>query len=539
MLYPLSYGGRWAAFYPRASASPCAPIPVGPSVLLRPRCEASRPAATIPATMVEHEIRYRVPAEMAGAVRAEIARIAGGDRVLSLAAIYFDTPDGGLAAAGFGLRLRREGGEWVQTLKTASPDGVSRFEHNLPREDASLDLPALAGRPGTGALGDAAALEALQGRLVTWFETDIERRRTVVRSGGVRGGATVEVAFDQGRLLADGRVAPVCELEFELLGGELDGLWGVAAPWVARFGLTAQPAGKAQRGQRLREGTASMPVTAGAVSARPGQTPCEAYGVLFDDCFRQIAGNAAAIIAGEGTDVHVHQLRVGIRRLRSLAALFEGWIEPPPPKAMEALKRVFRAIGTNRDRDVYVQEIVPAIEAAGGAPPRAGEVFGEVVAADAQGCGERDFQMALLALQRQRHGGAVAPVQQDLKTLARARVGRWIARVAKDARRFEQIDDERRHALRKRIKRLRYAIEFLGPVLPDRMRALARPLAGAQKALGSWMDLFMARERLAAAAGRTGGDRFADGWVAARVPEALRDAAVHLARLARRMQKAD
>ena len=38
-------------------------------------------------------------------------------RTIELHAVYLDTPDESLRAHGMGLRLRREGTRWVQTLK--------------------------------------------------------------------------------------------------------------------------------------------------------------------------------------------------------------------------------------------------------------------------------------------------------------------------------------------------------------------------------------------------------------------------------------
>src|SRR5436309_9023557 len=41
-----------------------------------------------------------------------------------LQAVYFDTPDDRLAAAGLALRLRRENGRWIQTLKGPAAGGA-------------------------------------------------------------------------------------------------------------------------------------------------------------------------------------------------------------------------------------------------------------------------------------------------------------------------------------------------------------------------------------------------------------------------------
>ncbi|MEZ5659302.1 MAG: CHAD domain-containing protein [Burkholderiaceae bacterium] len=488
--------------------------------------------------MIEQEIRFRVPQAMAEAVRAELVRISGDASVTPLRAVYFDTEKRELAAMGIGLRLRREGGDWVQTAKTASLDGLSRLEHNLPRDEVCLDLPAFAGRVGLERLGNATELAVLQDRLIAIFETDIKRQRTVVRTQGANGLGAVEIAFDTGLLLAGGRRASVCELEFELIGGELEAIWAVAEPWIARFGLTALPAGKAQRGQRLRRGVGPPCETAGRAQAHPGEHASAAYARLFDDCQRQIAGNASALVTGEGDDTHVHQLRVGIRRLRALVKVFESWIEPPPKRALSAVVRVFRLLGRGRDRDVYRHTLMPAIIAAGGEPPAAEILFGDSVSDVAEVCSDPAFQWALMTLQRHRHGLSAARDDvrdaAGLADLSKARLRSWTRRVGRQAARFRKLDVTQRHDLRKRIKRLRYAFEFLAPLLPRRWRALLKPLSKAQTALGEWCDLQMAGDRLR----EVGADGFALGWSVARITMVEAGLATRMARLARQIGKA-
>ena len=54
--------------------------------------------------------------------------------------------------------------------------------------------------------------------------------------------------------MAGDRRWPLCELEFELKGGDAEALAALAARWVARFGLTLDIRTKAERGDRLARG---------------------------------------------------------------------------------------------------------------------------------------------------------------------------------------------------------------------------------------------------------------------------------------------
>ena len=83
--------------------------------------------------------------------------------------------------------------------------------------------------------------------------------------------------------------------------------------------------------------------------------------------------------------------------------------------------------------------------------------------------------------------------------------------------RFERLDDAARHTLRKRLKRLRYDIEFVAPLF--RAKAVARYLAllrPAQDALGDYNDLVVAAMQCHAASPQTATDAFVLGWLTAR-----------------------
>ena len=60
-----------------------------------------------------------------------------------LRAVYWDTPQASMARASAGLRLRRESGRWVQTLKVEhGPDSRTEFNHVLPQRTVA-PLPSI------------------------------------------------------------------------------------------------------------------------------------------------------------------------------------------------------------------------------------------------------------------------------------------------------------------------------------------------------------------------------------------------------------
>ncbi|WP_186830739.1 CYTH domain-containing protein, partial [Mitsuaria sp. TWR114] len=204
--------------------------------------------------MTEIELRFQIPASQSAAVRRWVAGSAQSPATEErLQAIYFDTPARDLARAGFALRLRREGEVWVQTLKGAAPDGMTRLEHNVALGDATpaLDVARHADHPAGQAL--QALVDTLPaGALQALFRTDITRlSRTLRTRHGV-----VELALDQGALLAgEGdalRRTPVAELEIELKSGQPRAVLEVARVWaIERFGLSLELRTKALRGDLL------------------------------------------------------------------------------------------------------------------------------------------------------------------------------------------------------------------------------------------------------------------------------------------------
>jgi inorganic triphosphatase YgiF len=102
-----------------------------------------------------------------------------------------------------------------------------------------------------------------------------------------------------------------------------------------------------------------------------------------------------------------------------------------------------------------------------------------------------------------------------------------------DVEHFERAEPALQHRTRKRLKRLRYAFEFMVPLYPGKAgRRLQRAIAGAGEALGLMNDLHVASVGYQAMVPDEPRAWFALGWLAARRRQATADAAHRLARLA-------
>ena len=181
------------------------------------------------------------------------------------------TPPGTTSpAAGVALRLRRVGRRWVQTVKRRGRrrrrDGL--FAHRETERPAPGGRLVLAGPDPEGAL--AAVREAAGGApLAPVFETRVRR---VSERLAAPGGGEVELALDEGEIVAGEASAPIREAELELVAGEVDAVYALARLLFASGPVRFASANKAARGYRL--------ATTGEAEAPPG--PRSAGAPAFD-----------------------------------------------------------------------------------------------------------------------------------------------------------------------------------------------------------------------------------------------------------------
>jgi triphosphatase len=478
--------------------------------------------------MVEVELKFQVPERARAAVqRAVVTPLAQTTR---LRARYFDTTDRRLAAAGIALRLRLEGRLWVQTVKVGQHGVSRRLEHEvaLPPGTVDLDLHRHDTSPAGSALREALGTDGAP--LAQLFETDVRRCHRVLRSGSAR----VELALDIGTLRAAGRREPIWELEFELLKGSLQDLVGVAGRWVQRHGLWLDLRSKAERGLLLALGMPVSPATGyRPPPLQPDDVPDRALRAMMASTLSQALPNASALAGGVGQPEHLHQLRVGLRRLRSVLRLF-GHLHPGDELATldEPLAGLFRQLSGARDRDALGAAVWPALAAAGGpAVPESVSPDGLADPAVASLLREPDTVSLLLDLLAHAEGHAEDGAHErppagpaSVRTVAARCLGRLHRRLRSMAAGFDQLEVEQQHRLRRQIKRLRYGVEATQSLWPA--KAVRRYLGGLrplQEALGTYNDLIVAQAVLPFTGEADAA--FARGWLAARRAQAF-DAAV-------------
>jgi len=201
-------------------------------------------------SQTEIELKFLVPAAARADIATEMARGSATLERLSLAARYLDTDDRRLAQAGIAWRLPTRRAPLDSDLEGWWYEPLERFEHEVMRPDATHDASKHAGTP----VGDRLITLLRRARtdgveLGVRFQTEVRRTARRVRTRG----AVVEVAFDEGRLLARGQTQRIREVEFELISGSTAAMLALAERWRKRFGLIYDPRSKASGGTGSRK----------------------------------------------------------------------------------------------------------------------------------------------------------------------------------------------------------------------------------------------------------------------------------------------
>jgi len=447
----------------------------------------------------EIELKFLIAPEAAEQI---LSLLDGESDVRQLDATYFDTADHALRKAGFGLRVRDGEGGRKQTLKSASAGGVfSRGEWETPIAGPGPDQKALAATPAAAVLNGQALLPV--------FTTQVERIVRLVR----RGDTVIEAVVDRGALLVGSRRAVVCELELELKSGSPSALFALARDVARQVPLRLSLVSKAERGYGLAKGAAGgAPGRRSAARLDPAMTVGAALQASGREALTHLCASVDALRDRPGPE-GVHQLRVAVRRTRSLLKSFKPLAADAAARSLALeLKWLAGELDAARNLDVFVADVWrPASEAE---PAQDLAAFGRALL-EAQTQAYLRVEAALES-PRQRallletaawleagawttDAGLVETRNRPAAGFAAEILGHMRQVVIEGGEHLEDMEPEARHRLRLKGKTLRYAAEDLAGLFPEHPRRVERFVAAAkalQDALGDLNDR-AARARLA------------------------------------------
>ena len=414
--------------------------------------------------------------------------------------VYHDTDAADLRRSGLTLCLRRGRGRSVMILKAR--DGAT--EVAAPGDELAIELFPPEAR---ALIARAAGRRPLRARFV------VEVRRATRRLAFE--GVMIEAAFEEGEIVAEARKTPVREIALSLKTGEAAGLYRLGLALVDVAPLALGVAGKAERGFALALGDVAGSLRAPALQFGAEATLDAATAALLRQSLAHFLGNWSALESADAAEA-VHQIRVALRRLRSLLAILRRSF---PATEIEFLrgesKRIADAFGEARDWRVFSDMVAsgPARHL-----PGAAGLADLIVVADARSEAGRAHGAATLAsvattrfvLALQLYVAARswrnAASQGELQALAEPAVlfaaralERAFRRLRKRARGFETLSPPARHEMRIALKRLRYAVEFFGGLFKpgSAVAAFASAASDLQDVLGAANDAAVASDLVA------------------------------------------
>jgi triphosphatase len=464
---------------------------------------------------MEIELKLRFPASGIEALKADplLAGLRGPrPRRKRLDNLYFDTPERELAAARIGLRLRKDGRRWLQTVKSggSAQSGLhQRDEIEFAVAGRSLEWAPLAATPF------AALLEPLKARLQPQFRCAFTRDIRRLRGPG---GAEIELAIDQGEIIAGKRREPICELELELKSGDADDLFQIALALADRHPLVLDSRSKAERGDALsRNLPLAPPVKAADLLVSAGADAAAMARLAIENCLAQWQANEPGFLAqteGSYDSEYLHQLRVAIRRLRVACdplARLAPWQTEVMADLKKPLQALGRQLGDARDWDVFTEETLPLLLAvlqdAGAriALQEAVDLKRELAHLQARSALEsRETQRVLLLLNRclfrrpDASDDHSSPRTADASFEAlHGELDRFEQRLSQGLGELDELQPERLHALRIIAKKMRYLAEFsFGRYDAEATQKWLKWLKKAQDVLGSRNDIATAAARI-------------------------------------------
>ena len=235
-------------------------------------------------------------------------------------------------------------------------------------------------------------------------------------------------------------------------------------------------------------------------------------------CLRQIIENEPALMKGDPEAVH--QMRVGLRRLRAAMSLFSILLQDPQTAEIKAeLKWLAGELGPARELEVLINRVVaPVRKRRGqwrGMPALSREIIERRDAALKRAQDAVDsarFRMLTLDVGAWLAAGQWTTPQDDLVRgqgdlpigdYAAGQVARRWRKVRKKGKALAKLDARRRHRFRIQTKKLRYATEFFSSLYKSK-RAVRRrkqflpALERLQDALGDLNDIAVHEARIAA-----------------------------------------
>jgi inorganic triphosphatase YgiF len=457
---------------------------------------------------LEPELKFRAPAgKLSELANVRVVGVRNGRRSQSdLLSTYFDTRKHKLRRNGLTLRVRQADGRYIQTVKEVARGSFARGEWEWELDDSRPDLAKAEGTPL-----ERIATGKLRRNLKPVFRTSVHRITRPCRTAS----SEIELAIDRGTISAGRSSERIAEFELELKRGRAADLFHLAKMLERKAGAQLDLRSKSEQGFLLVDGSDGKAVHAEPIQLEGKLSSHEAFDVIAFSTLRHLSANGDGVRARDAEAVH--QMRVGLRRLRAAISLFDEMLPKAGTTRIKTeLKWLTGELARARELDVFLKERVQPLARKSGPKRGARAIEAEFTASRNSALEHarrvigtsryRQLLIRTLEWLETRRPVTDADAQTSIGRFADDVLERRIRKARKQGRRLDQLSPRARHKLRIKIKKIRYALEFFESLYARRdrkkLRKLAAHLKKIQDALGELNDA-MAHEEMAARAALT------------------------------------
>ncbi len=418
---------------------------------------------------------------------------AGLPKAKRLVSVYYDTANFDLHNNKAALRVRNEGKKKILSVERApsgNPKARSEWE-----EEVVGDRPNLR-RVADPVIRQVFAEMKRRRPLKPQFITDVRRREWPIQFGDTE----LRVALDLGEITSPRGSVPVCEAEIELISGDAARIYEVARRLHRSVSFTVEAQSKVARGYALAGNLSPSPQKAARVVLRRRMTVAEAFVEIGRNCLIQIRANEACASLGEDPE-GVHQLRVGLRRMRAVLVALRHHSNDGKRQAINTdLRWISRECGHARSWDVFIA-LARRFEGEPGFADLMNEAEGERAVAYSRMravIASRRHTEIMLKLDAMWDGGGwtqlvdsarLRDLDEPIRDFARRTLKHLNKKLHKFGDGLRTLSPKDLHHLRIRAKRLRYVGEFFRSLFPPKLgSAYLSALEGVQDRLGTLND---------------------------------------------------
>jgi CHAD domain-containing protein len=255
---------------------------------------------------------------------------------------------------------------------------------------------------------------------------------------------------------------------------------------------------RAERGFALADGAVGKASKAEPACVSADMSVAEGFETIVMACIRHFRRNEPLVVEGRSAEA-LHQTRVAMRRLRSALSLFRTAIQGPEfERLREELRWFTNELGDARNLDVHLLRQQFDEEEQVRLQERRETAYNWAIAA-MESARFRDLMLDLVAWSALGKWRSGTRAQQPIQVYADRRIDQWWSKLS-ETRRPGRMDDRQRHRLRIRVKKLRYALEFMAALHGQgdgRRKQFKRSLEAVQESLGKLHDSVVARSMIA------------------------------------------